>query len=122
MEAGFVPLAAIERRRVPCVTRQLLQPPEDRLIALGGRHRVATREPIAGGGGRAVLRVEARRKRPLLHRTTCEERSGKCAGRRFQRGPRSATTRRIMSTIAAGGVSCNRMSLTPSAFSLGRSS
>ena len=43
-------------------------------------------------------------------------------GKRVQRGPRSATTRRIMSTIAAGGVSCSRMSLTPSAFSFGRSS
>src|SRR6266478_82466 len=111
VEAGLVPLLAIERRLLVGVPAHFAQALHDGALAISRGHRLALGEPVAASGLRPVRIVVARRPRPVFH--LAHSRPPFWA----YLGPRSRTRRRTVSTITLGGVSLSRISATPIFFS-----
>ena len=67
MHAGLGPLTPVERRALPGIAHDLADPLKDAVLALGGVHGLADREPVRRAGRRPVRVVVARGPAPALH-------------------------------------------------------
>src|SRR5690349_22339117 len=104
METCLVPDAAVERGVRVSVPGDLSEALENGLVALARRHGLALRKPVTRARFGKIVGVVRRRKGPLFHSSPSRSMSSQPPQRTYF-GPRSATIRRIVSTITSGGVS-----------------